>query len=103
MQSMFGDPFKLPPMKSSLGFKGEYNSDRKVGGYKITGIKSGSPLTDSGIEEGDILIKLNGRHIQYFVDLHDVLIATEPGTEVTITWLHNGEELTATVKTAKAK
>ena len=95
------DPFKLPKMKSSLGFKGEYNTDRKVGGYTITGIKSGSPLVDSGIAEGDILTKVNGRQINFFADLHDILIATEPGTEVTVTWLHNGEETTVTVKTVK--
>ncbi|MCB9894972.1 MAG: trypsin-like peptidase domain-containing protein [Planctomycetes bacterium] len=103
MQAMFGDPFKLPPMKSSLGFKGEYNDDRKVGGYKITSIKAGSPLLDTGMEEGDVLTKVNGRTIFYFADLHDILIATPEGTEVTVTWLHNGEEMTATVKTAKAK
>jgi S1-C subfamily serine protease len=103
MQAMFGDPFKLPAMKSSLGFKGEYNSDRAVGGYKITGLKNGSPLLEAGMAEGDILTRVNGREIRYFADMHDILIAIGPGTEVTITYIRNGESFEVKAKTTKAK
>ncbi|MCB9932163.1 MAG: trypsin-like peptidase domain-containing protein [Planctomycetes bacterium] len=97
------DPFQLPKMKSSLGFKGEYNSDRAVGGYKITGLKNGSPLLEAGMAEGDILTKLNGREIRYFADLHDILIATEPGTEVSVTYIRGGETFEVKARTTKAK
>jgi len=98
---MFGDPFKLPAMKSSLGFTGEYNKDRKVGGYVITKLKGGSPLAEGGMAEGDIMVKLNGRHIRHFADVHDVLIATDVGKEVTVTYIHGGEQFEIKVKTAK--
>ncbi|MCA8910872.1 MAG: PDZ domain-containing protein [Planctomycetes bacterium] len=101
MQAMFGDPFKLPPMKSSLGFKGKYNPDRKVGGYILSKVNKGGPLAEAGLQADDILTKVNGRRIMYFADLHDILIATPGGTEVTITYVRGGEELETTAVTEK--
>ena len=95
------DPFALPPLKSGLTFKGSYNTDRKVGGYVVTAVNDGTPLSEAGMQVNDILIKLNGRRIFYYVDLHDVLIATEVGTEVTVTYIRNGEEFEAKTHTAK--
>lgn len=101
MQSMFGDPFKLPPMKSSLGFKGKYNTDRSVGGYLISSVTKNGPLAEAGIAESDILTHVNGRKIMYFADLHDILIAVEPKTEITVTYMRNGEVFEATTHTMK--
>lgn len=99
------DPFKLPKMRSSLGFKGKYNPDRRVGGYLITGLretKDGkNPLGDIGMMKGDILLKINGRKVDYFADLHDVMIALKAGTKVSVTYLSNGEEYTADTELGK--
>ncbi|MCC7507944.1 MAG: trypsin-like peptidase domain-containing protein [Planctomycetes bacterium] len=95
------DPFALPDPKSSIGFKGKYNPDRKVGGYVLTEVVTGGPLETGGLQAEDVLTHVNGRHIQYYCDLGDILIAKAPGTEVTVTWLRGGEKHEAKVKLAK--
>lgn len=91
---MFGgmNLFQLPKMKSSLGFRGEYNEDRKTGGYVLTGVTAGGPVAEAGLKTGDILTHINGRHIVFFADVHDILIATPGGTEVTVKYIRDGEE-----------
>lgn len=99
---MFGmNLFALPKMKSSLGFKGEYNEDRKTGGYVLTGVTSGGPVEEAGLKSGDTLTHINGRHIMFFADVHDILIATPGGTEVTIKYVREGESYETTAVTKK--
>ena len=99
--AMFGDPFRLPAMKSSLGFSGKYNPDRKVGGYVLTGVREGSAAEAAGLADEDIVTHINGRHIVFFADIHDILIATEPGTEMTLKYIRGGEELEAKLTTTE--
>jgi len=96
------DPFALPAPKSSLGFTGSYNSDREIGGYKITKFATNSPLEAAGLQLDDVLTHINGRHISYYADLSDIMIALDAGTEVTITYLRGAEKLEAKVKTVAA-
>jgi S1-C subfamily serine protease len=93
--------FRLPEMKSSLGFAGEYNKDRKVGGYVLTTVRNNSAVAEAGLMVGDTLTHINGRHIVYFADVHDILIATEPGTEVTLRYIREGEEYETTAVTKR--
>lgn len=97
------DPFALPPAKSSLGFTGSYNTDRKVGGYRITKFAAGSPLEAAGLQVDDILTHINGRHIMYFADLSDIMIALDKGTEVTINYMRGEEKFEVKAKTVAAK
>jgi S1-C subfamily serine protease len=96
------DPFPLPKRKSALNALGKFNPDRKVGGYILTRVDAGTPLAEAGMQLDDILLKINGRRIFYFVDIHDIMIAIEPGTEITVTYSRAGEEFEAKAKTAKA-
>ncbi|MBZ0138064.1 MAG: trypsin-like peptidase domain-containing protein [Planctomycetes bacterium] len=93
--------FQLPKMKSTLGFSGEYNKDRKVGGYVLTNVKENGSVSEAGLQVGDILTHINGRHIAFFADVHDILIATEGGTEVTIKYVREGIEYETTGVTKK--
>jgi S1-C subfamily serine protease len=97
------DPFKLPDMKSSLRAVGKFNTDRKVAGYILTKLEAGIALDAAGLQVDDILLKINGRKIVFFADIHDILIATEPETEITVTYLRGGEEFEAKARTAKPK
>lgn len=97
------DPFALPKAKSSLGFTGSYNTDRKVGGYKITKFAAKSPLEAAGLLVDDVITHINGRHIMYFADLSDIMIALDAGTEVTVTYRRGEEQLEVKVKTMAAK
>ena len=97
------DPFALPGPKSSLGFTGSYNTDRKVGGYRITRFAANSPLEAAGLQVEDILTQINGRKIMYFCDLSDIMIALEAGTEVKVTYIRDGQSTEVSVKTIKAK
>lgn len=99
------DPFRLPEMKSSLGFSGQYNTDRKIGGYVISRLRptgdNRQPLEEAGIKVGDIMTHINGRHIMYFADVQDVLIALEPNTEVTVKFIREGAEQEVKAKTGR--
>ncbi|MCC6464852.1 MAG: PDZ domain-containing protein [Planctomycetes bacterium] len=99
------DPFRLPEPKSSLGFSGKYNTDRKAGGYIISKVKEGGALARAGLAEGDILTHVNGRHIRAFADISDMMIAVAPGTEVAVRYIRGGEtiEVKATLDKAPAK
>lgn len=95
------NPFALPNAKSSLGFTGKYNPDRKTAGYILTDVRSGGPLEAAGLKNDDILTHVNGRLIVYFCDIGDILIALDPGTEVTLTYVRGGETIQGKATLAK--
>lgn len=99
--------FQLPKMRASLGFRGKYNTDSKVGGYLISAVKltkdGKNPLGDIGVTDGDVLIKINGRKIDFFADLHDIMISLKPGANITVTYIHNGEEISGETKLGGTK
>jgi S1-C subfamily serine protease len=90
-------PFRIPDVKSSLGMRGGRNPDRAVGGLVVTEVTDGGPMQNAGLLAGDVLTHLSGRGIHYFADVHDILIATEPGTVLTARVLRGGVELELTV------
>lgn len=102
------NPFPLPNPKSTIGFRGKPNEDRKVGGYLIRGFARDandktSALKEAGLQVGDILTHLNDRHIVYICDLTDILIAVKSGSIATVKFIRAGEEMEATIVTGKAK
>jgi serine protease Do len=57
-----------------------------------------SPADRAGIVENDIILEIAGKQINQNESLAHIIQNYNPGDEITITFLHNDEEKTATVK-----
>jgi len=69
----------------SLGMK-------EVRGLLINSITSGGPAEKAGIKGGDVILQLNGKNINDANTLRNEIAALGPGSEVTLTILHEGKE-----------
>lgn len=80
------------------GFLGVGIDDRRDGGSGalITDVSPGSPAADAGIEVGDIVVAAGGRSIAGLGGLVDRIRDTEPGGELTLTILRDGERIERT-------
>lgn len=67
-------------------------------GFKISGVKAGSPAEKAGLQAGDIIIKFGDKEIKDIYDYTDVLSQYKPDDEVDIVVLRNNEKVTLKVK-----
>jgi carboxyl-terminal processing protease len=77
--------------------------DSDTGYPMISHIYDKSPAQDSGLQEGDIIYKVDDTKITSDMDTSDVaaLIRGEDGTNVSVTVLRDGEEITANMCRSK--
>ena len=68
------------------------------GGAKIDEIIPCSPADKAGLDEGDVITKVNSKEIGSTQDLKDAITGFGVGENVTITYRHHGETETANVK-----
>jgi serine protease Do len=79
--------------------------DRRGRGVLVSSVVADSPAARAGLRAGDVLLAYDGRplHVRYAEELPDVnrlLLDTPQATEVTLTFLRDGEEHTAKAVTA---
>jgi len=67
-------------------------------GALVGEVVSGTPAADAGIEHGDIITAVDGRHIKTTRDLIDYVSAKGPRSSVTLTVLRNGKTVERNVK-----
>lgn len=96
-------------IKSSCGSKKPFlgvvinnTNGERDGGIRISEVVNNSAAEAAGLEEGDILSAINGKRVDDFEDLSDVLGQFEIDDEVTIDYSRNGQAL-QTNATLKAK
>ena len=70
---------------------------RESGGMGITGVREGSPAAKAGIKGGDIIVKFGDHDIEDVYGYMYALSEHEPGDEVEITVLRDGERMVFTV------
>jgi len=68
------------------------------GGFKISGVRSGSPAEKAGLKGGDLIIKFAGKDIKNIYDYTSVLSELKSGDEVPMTINREGHELEVTIK-----
>jgi putative serine protease PepD len=66
-------------------------------GALIQRVEQGSTAADAGLEEGDVVTKLDDTRITGADSLVATIRSYRPGDEVTLTWLRDGDEQTATL------
>ncbi len=67
-------------------------------GVLLAGVTAGSPAEGGGLERGDILIGLGTYDVADLQGFTDALAAYQPGDEVTLRYLRDGEERETTVR-----
>ena len=80
----------------------EYNLDREQGAYIIgsesqPAVMDGSPADKAGLESGDIIVKVDGNSIDKQNVLLSQLSQYVPDEKITITFIRDGKERTASV------
>ena len=73
------------------------------GGFLVLSIEPGSPAKAAGLEEGDILVALDGRPIAGVDDLHRLLTEHEIGRRTSLTLLRRGKKLEIGVTPAESR
>ena len=73
-------------------------TDEVENGLKITEVQKESAADAAGLQEGDIITKVDGKDMKENDDLVETIRAHKPGDEVTIDYLRDGKK-----KTTKAK
>jgi len=84
-----------------IGIRFNPNEDEKTLGVKIVGVEEGQGAAKAGLQENDIIVKVNNVKISKFSDLRGQLNAKRPGESVDITLDRDGELITKTVKLTK--
>ncbi len=83
------------PVKVYVGTVPDFSSNEE--GYKISGVKEGSPADKGGLLAGDLMIKFGGKEIKNIYDYTAALSEFKPGDEVDVVIKRNGEDLTVKV------
>jgi putative serine protease PepD len=79
-------------------FLGVRIADAEDGGGAVVGqVDDGQPAAKAGLEQGDIITKVDDTEITSGSDLTSAVRSHEPGDEVTITYTRDGDEKTAEV------
>jgi S1-C subfamily serine protease len=63
-------------------------------GMRITGVTPGSPADRAGLKAGDVVVEFAGVPVTDLYSYTDALRARQPGDEVTVVVLRDGERVT---------
>jgi serine protease Do len=80
-----------PEIADSLNLKG-------TKGALVAETQSGSPAASAGIKSGDVIVAVNGDHVDSPRELARRIAALGPDKKVDLTYLHDGAEHTANVR-----
>jgi aminopeptidase N len=64
-------------------------------GCRITAVVPGSPAEACGLAGGDVIVAVDGRPVTTLRDLSDILKSLSPGDRTSITFIREGEEMSA--------
>jgi aminopeptidase YwaD len=87
------------PLKVYVGTIPDFSSNEE--GYKISGVKEGSPADKAGMLAGDLMIKFGNKEIKNIYDYTAALGEHKPGDEVEVVVKRNNETLTVKVVLGK--
>lgn len=89
---MFGEAFPFGGNRAFLGV----GSEKTEKGAKIISIEKGSAAEKAGLKKDDIITKVGDAKIEGSDDLFEAIGKYKPEEKVTITYLREGKEITAT-------
>jgi hypothetical protein len=72
-----------------------------VKGLRLTGVRAGSPADSAGLKAGDVVVEFAGEPVTDLNTYSSALYARQPGDEVDVVVMRNGERLTLRVRLGK--
>ncbi|MGB7467791.1 MAG: PDZ domain-containing protein, partial [Candidatus Acidiferrum sp.] len=75
--------------------------EKQMEGIVVGDVSPDSPAKAAGIQRGDIILDVNGKPVTNSIQLRMSISMMQPGTEVTLKYLRNGDMRDATVKLAE--
>ncbi len=66
-------------------------------GIVVSDVQNNTPADEGGLKEGDVILTLNGKPIDNYLNFRTSIATSEPGTEVTLGIIRDGEEMTLDV------
>ena len=72
-------------------------------GVYVVEVFAGSPAEAGGLKEGDVIVKVAGREVNYSAQLFDSLLNYYPGERIDITVNRGGTPVTVTVELGDTK
>ncbi len=87
---------ELPQFKVTLGIMPNYADT--TDGMLIDGVSEDRPAAIAGIKAGDILTRIGDCEVKEIYSYMNCLAKVNPGDELPLTVIRNGEELTMNVK-----
>jgi carboxyl-terminal processing protease len=88
--------FKLASSSEFSGIGTAVTEDPR--GLRIQTVYDGSPARRAGLQKGDVVIAVNGKSLKGRKQEESVsLVKGPPGSDVRLTWLHNGHRVTRTL------
>ncbi|KAB2881386.1 Do family serine endopeptidase [bacterium] len=82
-------------MAKALGLK-------SAKGAVIAQIVEGSPADKAQLKQGDVIVKVDGKEVANSVEIRKQIIPKQPGTDVDLTLIRDGKEITIKVTLAEA-
>ncbi len=66
-------------------------------GLLVGSVAPNSPAAKAGLKKGDIIVEMNGKPLASSAPLEDFIRQANVGTQMTLTWLRNGQRITKTI------
>ena len=75
----------------------------KASGALVNSVEKGGPADKAGIEQGDIIVKADGRNVSSSAELPRIITAVKPGTRIVLQVWHKGAVKDINVTVAELK
>ncbi len=72
-------------------------------GVYVSEVEDNSAASEAGIESGDVIVAVDGKKMKKMAEMQEYLSNKRPGDKVSITYMHNKKEKTATVMLKNAQ
>ena len=86
---------KVPQQRGWIG--GEYKQIKGTEGLLLAALATNTPAAQSGLQEGDLILRGAGRSVDDAEDFHKIVDAASPGTALPLTVLRDGATFDAEV------
>ncbi len=91
---------KIPGLGAAIGVRMEEQPPAGRRGVRILGVAEDSPALAAGLAQGDVLLRLGGREVNDFRQVHELISKRQPGEMLEVDYERAGRERHARIRLA---